>query len=307
MKEKVYSVVVTYNGVNWLNKCIGSLIDSSIKNHYILVIDNCSKDNTVLYIKSNFPNVQIIENNENLGFGKANNIGIKKALELGADYCFLLNQDAWVEKNTIENLIVAHKTNTNFGILSPIHLFNPGIVDHYFLNYVIGGDRKLMNDLLVGDLKSQIYESKFVNAAIWLLTKECIETVGLFAPIFFHYGEDSNYVSRVKYHNLKVGVVPKAIGYHNRSQQVVHSTLLPYQKFRYMISSKLLYRLLDINKSIFFQFLPYSLLVLKALLNSIKKTDLKKFFYIIFSFLKFYKIFIYKKNRSIMKKRGAYL
>ena len=99
----LYTIITTYNGVKWIEKNIQALIESSTKTK-IIIIDNGSVDGTQDIVKS-FKAVQFIQSEENLGFGKANNLGIKLALEQGADYIFLLNQDAWIEKNTLSKLL----------------------------------------------------------------------------------------------------------------------------------------------------------------------------------------------------------
>jgi len=102
---KIYSIVITYNGEQWVDKCFKSLVNSNIVNHHMLAIDNGSTDNTLQLIRQNYPTVEIIETGQNLGFGKANNIGMRKAIGANADYVFLLNQDAWVQENTISQLV----------------------------------------------------------------------------------------------------------------------------------------------------------------------------------------------------------
>ena len=86
-----YVIVVTYNGSKWIDKCFGSLVNSTIPLQ-IFAVDNGSSDGTPDIIRSKFPSVQVIENKENLGFGQANNIGIRQAYDAGADYVFLLNR-----------------------------------------------------------------------------------------------------------------------------------------------------------------------------------------------------------------------
>ena len=68
----------------------------------------------------------VFENKENLGFGRANNVGIKYARENGCDYVFLLNQDAWVEPDMMEKLISAAENYADIGVYSPIHLSADG-------------------------------------------------------------------------------------------------------------------------------------------------------------------------------------
>lgn len=221
---KVWVVIVTYNGKKWLDKCIGNLLRSTIQVE-IIVIDNGSIDGTQDHIKKNYPTVNFIQSKENLGFGKANNIGIKKAYDSGAEYVFLLNQDAWVERDTIEKLIVIAKKYPNFGIVSPIHLNGNGDkLDFRFSNYLSPEKCKGFNsDAFLTKLKDKLYDVTFVNAAAWLMSRKCIATIGGFNPLFFMYGEDDNYIQRLKYHELKVGVYPFAIIYHDREQAVKQS------------------------------------------------------------------------------------
>ena len=85
--KKVFVVIVTYNGVQWIRKCLQSCQD-----YPVVVVDNQSTDATVEIIQNEFPKVHLIEESKNHGFGQANNIGISYALNKGADYVFLLNQ-----------------------------------------------------------------------------------------------------------------------------------------------------------------------------------------------------------------------
>jgi N-acetylglucosaminyl-diphospho-decaprenol L-rhamnosyltransferase len=119
----IYSIVVTYNGSKWLDKCFGSLLNSTVSTK-IIAIDNKSTDGTPDEIRLKFPSVEVIETGKNLGFGKANNIGLTRALNENADYVFLLNQDAWVEPDTIGKLISTQ--SSEYAILSPVHLNGQG-------------------------------------------------------------------------------------------------------------------------------------------------------------------------------------
>lgn len=207
----VFVIIVTYNGLKWYDRCLSSLRQSTLPVTSI-VVDNASTDGSCEYIRQHFPEVTLLPQNKNLGFGQANNLGMKQALEQGADYVFLLNQDAWIDPSTVEELIKVSKDYPEYGILSPIHttadkkhiepLLLQRIVDHKTT------DPQLVNDMYFGVLK-EVYDTKYVNAAAWLLPRKTIEIVGGFDPIFFHYGEDDNYINRVLYHGLKIGICPK--------------------------------------------------------------------------------------------------
>ncbi len=211
--NKIYIIVVTFNAEHWLSKCFKSTVP-----YEVIVVDNNSSDSTVETIKAEYPHVHLIEAKENLGFGKANNLGIEYALKNNADYVFLLNQDAYLHKGCIKNLISIHHNSAEFGILSPVHLNGVGDkLDKQFSNYLsYKKNQSFYSDFVLNRPKKEVYEVPFVNAAGWLISKKCLNIVGGFDPIFFHYGEDHNYCQRLKYHNFRVGVVPDCYLRHDR-------------------------------------------------------------------------------------------
>lgn len=136
MDSKVFVVVVTYNGLKWVDSCFSSLRNSTIPLQTI-VVDNGSTDDTLKLVEKNFPEVHIVKTGKNLGFGKANNVGMEIAYQQGADYVFLLNQDAWIEPDAVEALVAAHRKYPAYGIISPIHMNGAGdALDYGFSNYI---------------------------------------------------------------------------------------------------------------------------------------------------------------------------
>ncbi len=219
---KVFVIVVTYKGKQWYDRCFTSLRESSIPLQTI-VVDNASNDGTVEYIRENYPEIHLIESKENLGFGRANNMAMRYALDHGCDYVFLLNQDAWVESKTIEKLISIHLKHLEYGVLSPIHLnaaktgIEKGLV--YYLDDRKITDPAMFEDLYFNKLKD-VYNTNFVNAAAWLLPRNTLECVGGFDPIFSHYGEDDNYMHRVLFHKMKIGICPQCIAVHDTERRI---------------------------------------------------------------------------------------
>ncbi|UBZ07456.1 glycosyltransferase family 2 protein [Salegentibacter mishustinae] len=213
---KVFIIIVTYNGMKWLARCLESTTP-----YPVIVVDNNSTDGTVDYIKSHYPEIILFEQKENLGFGQANNNGISYALDKGADFVFLLNQDAYLFPDTIENLIKLQKQNSKYGILSPVHINNDeDKLDANFSNYIsFHKNPYLISDFVLRKPLKEIYPVPFVNAAAWLISKNCLQTVGGFDPIFFHYGEDDNYCQRLKFHDYKIGVTPNEFVIHDRSNR----------------------------------------------------------------------------------------
>lgn len=250
MNYKVFVIIVAFKGKQWYDRCFQSSRESALP-LVTIVVDNASNDGTIDYIKQNYPEIILIESKENLGFGRANNLGMRYALDHGCDYVFLLNQDAWIEPDTIGKLIDVHHSNPEFGILSPMHLnaekdsIESALLS--FLNDKINTDGSLLNDLYFGRLKDW-YETRYVNAAAWLLPRKTLETIGGFDPVFLHYGEDDNYMQRVLYHGLKIVVCPKS--------RVVHDTVRRLPKNignALTINKDFLVQLTDIRKNVSLQ------------------------------------------------------
>lgn len=247
LMPEVFTIIVSYNGAQWLNRCLESLLQSEY-NTKIIVVDNASQDESCTILEQYSNKIEVIKNSENLGFGKANNIGIKKAMERGAAMVFLLNQDAYVFKDTIKILVEKLQQHPYYGIVAPLQLNNNGTkLDDAFEKYVLRslGVKKTTNILNKQD--NNIYPSRFVNAAAWLIPKKCIEKVGYFHEVFSHYGEDNNYSSRVQYHKLKIGIVPIAKVIHDRTIKNESDETLLLRKIRTVP----LYTLLDIRKPFF--------------------------------------------------------
>lgn len=243
MEPKVFSIIVTYNAMKWIDKCLSSLKSSTVP-ILTVVIDNCSSDSTIDYIKKNYPEVHLIINSQNKGFGQANNQGIEWAYKHGASHFFLLNQDAWIETNTISNIISIQDPN-GIDVAVPVHLNGTGnVVDFgYFSNsFKKIGLSKSIACLLKKQMKNY-YPLDFLNAAGWVISRKTIEEIGGFDPLFFHYGEDRNYAQRLKYHNKTLAMIPSAIMYHDREQ---HGNEKVYNQKR--VISTLLREYADVNK-----------------------------------------------------------
>jgi GT2 family glycosyltransferase len=242
--DKIHIIIVTYNAMPWIQKCLESTLS-----YPVIVVDNASVDNTVDYIQNHFPSVTLLPQKNNLGFGKANNIGIVKAMDLKAKSVFLLNQDAYLIENCLEQLWQVHQSYPEYGILSPIHINGKqDQLDTAFSKYVRSTENSdFFSDFVLQKNIQTVYTVPFVNAAGWLLTEKCINTVGGFDPFFFHYAEDDNYCHRVGYHGLKVGVVTQAFLIHDREDRK-SPKISPFSKSFFELSErKYKLRLSNIN------------------------------------------------------------
>lgn len=199
---KILVIVVTYNGMPWLERCLGSVLASETPAD-LYVWDNDSTDGSADFVEGHFPQAKLVRSADNLGFAEGNNMGLRYALERGYHYVYLLNQDAWIEPSTLGTLVAAQQAHPEFGVLSPLQMTD-GFVDY---------DRAFAKILRF----AQNDTVRHVMAAHWLVSRECLEKVGLFAPLFPIWGNDDNYCDRVRYHGLQVGIVPEARAVHDRA------------------------------------------------------------------------------------------
>ena len=238
---KVSLIIVTYNAMKWAQRCFFSLRNSSVSVNCI-VIDNGSTDGTQNFIKANFPEVDFIQSPENLGFGKANNIGIETAYKNGADFFYLMNQDAWIFEDSIKKLLNVFETypkKNEIGILSPMHLDGTEKKLEVFLDKYIAQnfENRMISDLYLNSTENS-YEFDFINAAHWLIPKNTIETVGGFNPYFYHYGEDNEYVNRLHFHSKKILLCPESKVVHDGKQKL---NKVDYHKFQdFSLETKIL-------------------------------------------------------------------
>jgi GT2 family glycosyltransferase len=186
-----------------------------------VVIDNGSTDQTIQRIRKDYPEIRLLPQNKNLGFGRANNIGMEIALTEGYDFVFLLNQDAWIDSNTIGKLVELSQSHPQYGILSPVHLTGKGDKpDPGFGYYAQIQQLDQLSD-------KNILPIPFANAALWMIPVSVLKKVGGFSPLFYHYGEDKDFVNRLTYHDYQVGYSPRVFGNHDREYRpLTHQVFL---------------------------------------------------------------------------------
>jgi GT2 family glycosyltransferase len=245
---KVFFIIVTYNGSPWIEKCLHHLFESSLAGE-VVIIDNASTDRTLHLLEPFLKSVHLIRNPENTGFGQANNLGIDYAMKNGAEFIFLLNQDAYVSADTVRLLVEGLRKYPGFGILSPLQLEVSGkAIEPIFKKFLLRNySEEEAAHMLDGKNEipsGQPHAMRFVNAAAWMISRECIARTGLFHPVFFHYGEDNHYASRVQYHGMKIGVLPAARVIHDCKPEAADSYSLLLRKIRDVP----LYTLLDLRK-----------------------------------------------------------
>lgn len=253
-------IIITYNAMTWHEKCFAPLYDNEI-NGRVYIIDNGSTDGTQELIREKYPNFIFYQSESNLGFGKANNIGLKMALEDGCTHFLLLNQDASISWENIYSLVEFQINDPRYGVLSPVQMYNHENVDKLHLKSLMSKSNDYFNDLIAGSFKNKIYEIGYTNAAIWLISKDCLKKVGGFDPLFPHYGEDTEYAQRANYFRFKVGICPSIKGFHYRKQDIIRGSSISSNFISYLIDLK------DYNKR---TLVTYFIILLKLIISPIK-------------------------------------
>lgn len=216
---RVGVIIVTYNATPWHEKCLAPLSKNQNDGN-VYIIDNGSSDGTQDLIQTNYPDFIFYQSKTNLGFGKANNLGLKIALEDGCTHFLLLNQDASIKWEDIVILANIQDQYCEYGVISPIHFNSESLVDMLHLKTILKNGFDFINDLIVGNCSKTVYDIYYTNAAIWMISKQCLEKVGGFDPLFPHYGEDVEYAQRANNFGFKVGLYPKVKAFHFRNQEI---------------------------------------------------------------------------------------
>lgn len=212
--KNIFVIIVTYNGMKWLEVCLKSLRASNYPLH-IVVVDNNSNDNTIKYL-SEQKDIYFIANKTNKGFGQANNQGIEYGMQHQADYFLLINQDAYINPNTIEKLLETSTWYKDAAIIAPVHLNGNGEkIDAYFLRTVFPSNEDFLSDMFLNRMKRN-YIVDNVPAAGWFLPRKTIQELGGFDPLFFHYCEDDHYLQRLRFHHKQIILDTEACIKHDR-------------------------------------------------------------------------------------------
>jgi GT2 family glycosyltransferase len=227
LRPLVSVVIVSWNARDYLSKCLESLTAEVCSYPMeIIVVDNASTDGSPECVEKNFPHVRLIRNSENLGFAKANNIGI---LAGKGQYFCLVNSDVVVLKDCISILVDYCESHTEVGMVGP---------------RVIGGDGKLQRScrgfptvwnmfcraLALDTLfpKSKLFcgftisywaqdslrPVDILSGCFWLIRQRALSEVSLLDENFFMYGEDMDWCRRFWDKGWKLVFVPEAHAIH---------------------------------------------------------------------------------------------
>ena len=238
MQPKVNIIILNWNGYNDTYELLESLKKISYENYKIILIDNNSSQTDVENLMENSnENIQIVLNNENLGFAGGNNVGIKLSLQQNADYILLINNDTIVEPDFLEILVEKIEKNNRAGIIAPqINFYNnPKRIwsTGGKINKIRGAGFIYSNNLRMQNKENNV-KINFVSGCCMLIKKEVFQKIGLFDENFFLYIEDTDFCYRTKNFGFDICVLPDSKIYHkvNSSTKNNYQTLPLYYATR---------------------------------------------------------------------------
>ena len=222
MKPLVYVIVLNWNAWEDTIECLSSLQKLDYPNYVTVVVDNGSTDGSEDRIREAHPSITILQTGENLGFAGGNNVGIRYALERGAEYVWLLNNDTVVDPKALGSLVEEALSNTCIGVVgSKIYYYEPPDTIWFAggtLNPLTGrtahpgaGERD------VGQYDSP-RDVDYIAGCSLLARKEMVNRIGLLDPNFFIYFEDLDWATRAKRDGWRVRYQPESKVWHKESQ-----------------------------------------------------------------------------------------
>ena len=199
-------VIVSFNAREHLERCLEAVAGGA---HEVVVVDNASADGSAALVRERFPSVKLVELDENIGFGAANNVGMAAA---SGDLFLLLNSDAWPVEDAIERLAAFAAERPRAGIVGP-RLSNPDrslqrsvrgwptpwrLATEYLFLRRLGRRTRALNAFYgAGFDHGSVRAVEVVKGAVLLVRRVAYEATGGFDPAFFMYGEEMDLCYRV--------------------------------------------------------------------------------------------------------------
>jgi len=211
-------IMVNWNGFEFTTACLDSLRKVDYPDFRVILVDNASQNQEGERLKNAFPEIELIQNPENLGFAGGNNTGIRKALEEGFSYVMLLNNDTIVEPDFLGQMILKFSQNSRLGVVQPLicflhdrtQIWSAGGTWNAFLGRAITlGDRKSVDNF---NLTNQNLD--WATGCCMLITREALLKTGLLNESYFAYFEDVEWSLRFRGKRFEIALAKKAKIYH---------------------------------------------------------------------------------------------
>jgi GT2 family glycosyltransferase len=218
----VVTIILNTNRKEDTLTALSSLLANDYVSHRVIVLDNASVDGSVEAIRNAHPRVEIIELDHNLGYAGNNNIGIQAALDRGADWVFVLNEDTVLAPDCITRLMEVGTADSRVGVMGPMvyHHDEPDVIQS------AGGKMDdnwqawhlAQNELDRGQY-NQPHAVEWVSGCAIMVRRAVIEQVGGLDERFFYYWEETEWCLRAREQGWRILHVPQAKLWHKGVQR----------------------------------------------------------------------------------------
>ena len=243
---RVFIIVLNWNGLAVTRDCLESLRKLQYANFHVVVVDNGSTDGSPDKLSGEFPEITLICNSENRGFTGGNNQGVQHALEAGADYILLLNNDTVVAPDFLDELIRVGESAAAIGLLNPkIYFFDrptriwygggsfgfwAGVARHWRYRREDRGGRVAPEEVT------------FVTGCAFLIKAEVVRKIGVLDETLFYSCEDTDWSLRALRAGYRAFYVPTAVIWHKESYDVKNNAGRAFRDYYNVRNSLLIAR-----------------------------------------------------------------
>ncbi len=223
---RVATVTVGTNERRWLERCLASLLDSDLSGIDLTVwyVDNASHDGSAAFVRECFPQVKVVENPGNLGFARANNVGMVAALGEGADHVFLVNPDTRTHPALIAQLTRFMTAWPDYGVVGPMQYqyddWSPSVTLGAHNDWSKTALRWGEQHAFAGDWPDHpspagspdgrapdTLEHAYVQGAAFFVRAEVLRSVGMFDEVFHTYYEETDLCRRTRWAGWRVALL----------------------------------------------------------------------------------------------------
>ncbi|GAA0553152.1 glycosyltransferase family 2 protein [Halorubrum ejinorense] len=224
-------IILTWENYEETADCLDSLRSVDYDNHRVIVVDNGSEDGSVDRLRREYGWCEFVVNDENIGFARGNNVGISHALDTGADYVLLLNDDTLVRPDFLTPLVEAMERYDRVAAVGGVNLL-PDSGEIHNAGYVFHPWLAAKGELHREPVSDEPYPVDFVQACLILLNPEFLEEVGLLNERYFLGMDDVDLAWKAWSRGWKVLVAPESRIYHRVGETGSSSPFSIYHKTR---------------------------------------------------------------------------
>lgn len=237
LNEPTVSIIV----LNWRRaeetlRCLNAIDRLTYANRSVVVVDNGSRDGSEELLRSARGNDPVIQSGANLGYAGGNNIGIRHALDAGAEYVWILNNDTLVEPEALTELIQTAEHQAHAGaIATRLVELDSGLTTSDAFRF----HGRTMVPVLCEGCAAGWHPADIVGGPSLLLRADALQEVGLFDEDYFHYYEEADLMERIRRGGWDLGLVCRAVTRHSGGGSLSYASA---QSQYYALRNTLLYR-----------------------------------------------------------------